>query len=323
MITKDGKGKKKLLVVGLDDAGKTSIVSLVRNKMIDALSSDPVVGTHSNKTELLGNDIIIQDLGGQNNSNIQYLEDPKFFAGTDVFIFVFDLQDVDRYDLALEYYEASMDIISKMEKIPLVFVFFHKFDGDYKEDYKDMTTRVRVDFARLRDAVLAASKAFGINIEDIFQTTIFDEWTCYGAFNSIWVRAVPVVESMQNYLQELVDKNEEVGIALLLDIDSNILAKAFSYKEEVELDSLVEIAARSITILLDWQRTISQSKVEDTDFAIVEIEDHSIMLQKIRTSFQDFFLAIYAIGGNYKILQTRFAEISFSLENILKGTKSM
>ena len=40
------------------------------------------------------------------------------FSGTDVFIYVVDLQDLNRYDLALEYFEASVDMFRHLKLEP-------------------------------------------------------------------------------------------------------------------------------------------------------------------------------------------------------------
>ncbi|MBD3188026.1 hypothetical protein GF325_14410 [Candidatus Bathyarchaeota archaeon] len=316
-----GKGKKKLLMVGLDDAGKTSILSLVRNKMIDAISSDPLVGKPSTEINLLGNLLITKDLGGHKKSKILYLENADFFENTDVFLFVIDLQDKERHELAVEYFDASLDMFKHLDINPLVHVFFHKFDGIYKENYNDMTTRVRIEYTRLRDQLLDIASKHGMGIEGTFKTSIKDEWSCYDAFTNIWGSIVPMVEIMQGYLDELVDKNSEIGVAIMLDEKGNPLARAFNLQEGVEVDELATIAAKSISILLDWQQTITQARMEESDFAIVEIEDHAIMLQRLHVSGRIFFLCIYAIGGNYKELQVRFADISYTLENLLKTTK--
>lgn len=56
---------KKILLVGLDNAGKTSIVNLVVKKMTDALATVPTKSVDRSEIVILGQQVLIHDLGGQ------------------------------------------------------------------------------------------------------------------------------------------------------------------------------------------------------------------------------------------------------------------
>jgi len=312
------ESKKKILFLGLDNAGKTSIYNLIKSKMVDPISIKPTRGIERDDMEILGQTLSIHDLGGQRKYRINYLKKDAFiFNETDALVYVVDLQDPNRYDLALEYFQASLEILAELELNPKIFVCLHKFDGPYKDDYNSITSRVRLEFDRLKNAFNSIAENLNFEIEKIYKTSIFNAWSCFTTFNDVWSSIVPKMQSIQAFLEELVERNPEIGMSFFLDADGHLLAKKIRYNEEIDLENLVSIAAKSILLLLDWQKSLHDEKINDSDFAIIEIDDQSIMLQKIEASGDLFYLVIYAIGGQYRELQTRFAGISMALENIL------
>ncbi|MHA1792050.1 MAG: ADP-ribosylation factor-like protein [Promethearchaeota archaeon] len=310
---------KKLLVLGLDNAGKTTIVNLILDKVINPISIQPTKGVERHSISFLDQKIVIHDLGGQKKYRIHYLENPHVLKDTNVLIYVIDLQDRERYDLSLEYFEASLEFLNELQSKPVIFLIFHKLDGNYLEDYKDINTGVRVENARLKEKFMDVAKDLDFEVNEIFETSITDEWRCFEVFLKIWNIIIPLTKTLNEFLKTLVNNNKEVMMSLLMDIQGNVVAKAFNYNEGYDSEKLSDIAARSISILLDWQKTINhQNMKEKQDFAILEIEDQSIMLQRLETKKGNYYLVLYVIGGDYKEIQTRFASISFTLENLLQ-----
>ena len=126
---------KKILFVGLDAAGKTSIVkSLTGTKSLPSFSNiSPTKGEDQVSIKLSDSDFSIWDLGGQESFREEYLTDfNKYLFGCSKLIYVFDIQDTKRYDLALEYFQKVIDLtVEKMEANNIeLSIFFHKFDPD-------------------------------------------------------------------------------------------------------------------------------------------------------------------------------------------------
>ena len=58
-------------------------------------------------------DFSIWDLGGQEAYRKEYLEDfGEYIKKTDKLIYAFDIQDTDRYNLALEYFEKVINLLN-------------------------------------------------------------------------------------------------------------------------------------------------------------------------------------------------------------------
>lgn len=128
---------KKIVFVGLDDAGKTSIVtSLTGTKNLPSFKEiKPTLGKETTPIKLADSEFIIWDLGGQEAFREECLKDfDRYIFGCDKLIYVFDIQDTKRYELALQYFEKIIDLtVEKMEANNIeLSIFFHKFDPDLK-----------------------------------------------------------------------------------------------------------------------------------------------------------------------------------------------
>jgi GTPase SAR1 family protein len=124
---------KKLLIMGLDKSGKTSVfLSLkgIRNLM-SFYSLNPTRGIKREKISVFGSDFHVWDLGGQQQFRKEYLANfNDNVVGTNKIIFVIDIQDEERYSLALKY---LLGIVEKLQdlKYNIDFsIFFHKYDPD-------------------------------------------------------------------------------------------------------------------------------------------------------------------------------------------------
>lgn len=310
---------KKILLLGLDNAGKSSIVQLVVKKMTDALATVPTKSVDRSDLEILGQKVLIHDLGWQQKYRKKYIEKGglTYFEGTDVLIYVIDLQDRDRYDTALDYFDKALASINQLNLSPKLYLFLHKFDGIYLEDYKDVKTRTQLECDSLKDQFADIAVKHGLELADGFRTSVKDEWGCFVAFNKVWISVVQKAESMQQFLDKLVEENKEIGVALLLDQKGNIIAKTLQHIEGENMDEIVNIAARSVMLLLDWQHTIEHNKMNEQESAIIEIDNHSIMIRRVESAEETLYLLLYAVAGSYQQLQERLGRITFTLETII------
>jgi len=133
---------QKVIVVGLDNAGKTAILSRFGRRLgIKDLSSlEPTKGVNrltfdtdsKKKTQIL-----IWDFGGQEQYREDYIKNPeKYFIQTDLLIYVIDVQDSERFDDSFDYFEEILKTLKTLEEEPYILIFFHKVDPDIKGDSK-------------------------------------------------------------------------------------------------------------------------------------------------------------------------------------------
>ena len=122
----------KIILMGLDNSGKTSIVNCLKGtKRISAFNSPkPTKGLDVQKFETLQSKYAIWDFGGQKAYLDDYFNDINtFLKGAKKIIYVIDIQDVKRYELALHYLKKVVNSIDQTNKIDFS-IFLHKFDPD-------------------------------------------------------------------------------------------------------------------------------------------------------------------------------------------------
>ncbi|MEJ2295899.1 MAG: ADP-ribosylation factor-like protein [Candidatus Lokiarchaeota archaeon] len=131
-VVKENK-VKKLLIMGLDKSGKSSVfLSLkgIRNLM-SFYSLNPTRGIKREKISVFGSDFHVWDLGGQEQFRKEYLANfNNNIIGTNKIIFVIDIQDEERYYLALKYLLGIVDKLQELNYIIDFSIFFHKYDPD-------------------------------------------------------------------------------------------------------------------------------------------------------------------------------------------------
>ncbi|MFW9972928.1 MAG: ADP-ribosylation factor-like protein [Candidatus Odinarchaeota archaeon] len=131
------KKEQKVIVVGLNNAGKTTILRKFGGEIgiKDLAKLRPTKGVE--RQEIVTSDMVLLlwDFGGQQEYRDKYLRDPdKYFINVDLIIYVIDLQDPEKYLESIDYFERIIDLIAKLEEDPYILIFIHKFDPDVKEN---------------------------------------------------------------------------------------------------------------------------------------------------------------------------------------------
>jgi small GTP-binding protein len=129
--------RMKVVVAGLDYAGKTSLIKrLLHNyDYYDLTNIEPTVGANVEEFHSKKLNLILWDLGGQKRHIDEYLEEPeKFFIKVDVLIYVIDSQDDVRYEDSLKYLNDLINILSYLDEFPYVLVLLNKADTDLQNN---------------------------------------------------------------------------------------------------------------------------------------------------------------------------------------------
>jgi len=141
----------KILLVGLDNCGKTSIIlSLRESTSVKSLDSPkPTLGVNIENFEYKNQVISLWECGGTETYRNKYLENfHKYFGMTDKLLFIVDVQDRIRYDLALDYLEKIIKLLEKERKSPTLSILLHKYDPniteqqEFKNLHKDLNLTV-------------------------------------------------------------------------------------------------------------------------------------------------------------------------------------
>ena len=130
------KKEQKIIVVGLSNAGKTTILKKFGGNIgiKDLAKLKPTKGVE--RQEIITSDmaLTIWDFGGQEDYRSKYLQNPdKYFLSVDLVIYVIDLQDPEKYEESIDYFDKIIDILDRLEQHPYVLIFLHKYDPDLHE----------------------------------------------------------------------------------------------------------------------------------------------------------------------------------------------
>ncbi|MCK4779909.1 MAG: 50S ribosome-binding GTPase, partial [Candidatus Lokiarchaeota archaeon] len=149
------KRHKKLLLIGLDNSGKTSILAVLQDKFSIIKSLLPTRGVKREKLDFFGYPIISWDLGGQ----VQYREKlyfnrPElFFTEADIMLYVVDSQDPDRIPESVNYFREVLRVLEDLHEIPSVLIVLSKSDQDIRKtlQWQQNVTSIKNKFNSIGD----------------------------------------------------------------------------------------------------------------------------------------------------------------------------
>ncbi len=163
--------EKKILVVGLENCGKTSIIlnMLGKKSLLHYLSLTPTKGPDRNFLQDNSSVYHIWDFGGQKAYRDDFLKKIDFyFKSSDKIIYVIDVQDGEQYDTSLEYFSTIIkELIKRNVKVKIT-VFIHKYDPDLKEIRPDITNEIVDNLINRIKNIIPSTYFF-----EIYKTTIF------------------------------------------------------------------------------------------------------------------------------------------------------
>jgi len=177
---------QKIVLVGLDNAGKTALLNSIRKEIVDLTDLKPTQSMQRQIINLRNQKLYIYELGGQEVYRNQYLENPeRYIIGTNLFVFLIDMQDQNRYNLALKYLAQILSIVKFLNENPEFIVLLHKSDPDilkyqplFREKIDHVMEKVREEFQQYSFAyqihissiynILGLSKSFEFLLEKLF-----------------------------------------------------------------------------------------------------------------------------------------------------------
>jgi small GTP-binding protein len=126
-----GDLKKKVVLLGLDNAGKTSVLTALSEQYSAIKQILPTRGLKRQSISIFGYDIMSFDMGGQAEYRDQYFKKmDMYFSAADLVLYCVDIQDTKRYDESLEYLKEISKAFESFKIHPPILVAFTKTDPD-------------------------------------------------------------------------------------------------------------------------------------------------------------------------------------------------
>ncbi|MFX1279969.1 MAG: ADP-ribosylation factor-like protein [Promethearchaeota archaeon] len=300
----------KIVISGLDNAGKTSILTALDKKydfQKDIVQLKPTIRVEYHKMNFLKNNSIFWDMGGQTTYREVYMQyQDVYFDATDLLIYVIDIQDPERFENSLEYLNAILTFFSESKMdVPLI-ITFHKYDPDLRGDIE-----ILENIDKLRTELLDKYPDFKILFQ---QTSIYDiisivQLVSYGlsVFDD---KFFELSELLENYIEEF-----ENQALLVFDRNGIIISEYYS---NIDSDVYIELLESIKEHLFLLKRMEEESTYEyDHDISSSDTALFSY-LHRLQLGSEIFFISAVTKKDKKDKLLSGFPEFLEDLSKILK-----
>ncbi len=213
---------KKVLVIGLDNAGKTSVINIIQRELgLDTLLNiKPTRGIFRELVELQSLKMSLWDLSGQKQYREQFTVEEKnlIFDEVDIILLVIDIQDSKRFNEVFEYIDHVISVLTKFKEHPTFIILLHKADPDFID-----TTEFRENYIGIRSVLDVKLDKAGIKY-DYYVTSIYNTLPKAQGFR----------ESVKSTVTQLKDISQTAVPSNILNVMTNI------FDLVVKLSSILE-----------------------------------------------------------------------------------
>jgi small GTP-binding protein len=278
------KKDTKIITIGLDNAGKTAILSSLGGKLgLDTLATlKPTKRIERRKISTDTLDLFIWDFGGQEDYRKVYLESPeKFFLRTDLMIYVIDMQDAARFQNSLDYYTEILQIMQRLSESPYILVFLHKADPDL---INDPDFQVALEF--IQEKIKFIMKEFAFEF-DMYITSIYNFFTSEPRFSK-YIK--DVLKDQQSLTDPMLQKVQGLGEIINTTLNA-IMTLASSLGEqlarlEYRMDAIEQEfnAAKAEGAILSIPKSPKEKTTQETVPRMIPTSPINPTLQQIQNS---------------------------------------
>ena len=299
----------KTVISGLDNAGKTSILTALDKKYDfekDVVQLKPTIRVEYHKMNFLRNNTVFWDMGGQEQYRDIYIDyQDVYFDATDLLIYVVDIQDPERFDNSLEYLNAILTFFSESEMDVPVIITFHKFDPELKAD-KEILNNIE----KLRERILNEYPNFNILFQ---QSSIYDiisivQLVSYGL--SVFDKKFFELSELLEYYLEIFNSQA----LIIFDRNGIIISEYYNDIDPEVYVALLESMKEHLFLL----KRMDEEKIEGNfDFTSTEGILFSYLL-RIKVKTEMFFVSAVLRDTHKVIFFERFPEFLDDLLKILE-----
>ena len=279
------KRQIKILMTGLDRAGKTSFLHAVKQRYSEIIKTLPTKGVARSEEKIFEEQnslISLWDLGGQKKYRDLFLEQRKVYLyNVDLLFYFIDIQDTERISEAIELFGSVINSLIELEEFPPIVICLNKCDPDVK-NAKDIKKNIKA----VKEKIKEISERFFVKI---FQTSIFDHWSLVSAYSFGLSQLSPNRELFENQLKHFAKKISSDAILLLNE--NGIILSNFS-KSGIS-EKVFEISAPHFQTLY---KTFKEFKLLKQDFLIssgITSESKKIIFKRIPVEKYNLYLLLF------------------------------
>ncbi|MHA1489145.1 MAG: ADP-ribosylation factor-like protein [Promethearchaeota archaeon] len=278
------KKEKKLLMIGLDNGGKTSILAIIQERFSIIKDLLPTRGVQREKLDFFGFPIISWDLGGQvvYREKLYFDRPEMFFSEADLILYVVDSQDPDRFAETVNYFRQVLKSMEDIGEYPPIVIVIHKSDEDIRKTHQWQNN---IDIIKNKfNAVFSIFKNFTGNY---CYTSIFQKETIMQMFSIALKRVSETSEIIEHILEDFTEKIEGKGTSII-SMDGLIFG---SYTQSKTDEKLINNTALILQTLSNFHCSIG-FKRENTITLDFPMNDFTIQGEKL-FEYSDLKIPIY------------------------------
>ncbi len=293
----------KIMVVGLENVGKTSILYTLEKKYSLLGTLAPTKGIERSIFKIFGYQVSAWDLGGQETYRKSYLQKNIFFEETDLILYCVDVKDYKNYELAIDYYRKILEILSELDQSPPIIILLHKIDPDIRN-----SDDIRQNVELLMKLFQKVSEGFEI---EFFETSIYDEWTLINAFSYGLRKLSTKTEVLSRHLADFAKKILANAI-ILMNHSGYLLAEYAS--NELSAFSCQSISTQSMYMyLIMKERDIIPEKIT------VDLKNEFIVFKEVTIGDENFFLIFSSkVTRSLELFNENFPKFAEQTKDIFK-----
>ncbi|MHA1584976.1 MAG: ADP-ribosylation factor-like protein [Promethearchaeota archaeon] len=204
---------KKIALLGLDNAGKSSIVISMQKRFnipTEIQGLKPTLKVSRSSFQFMDHIIYVNDFGGQENYLDMYLKDKvRYLADIDLVFFVIDIQDSLKFNKLMEFFEEIAKFYLEFDKKVPFAVLFHKFDPKLQKDPAILKNQ---------ETLMEKFRPYMSKLKiRIFHTNIFNIQSIISAFSNGMKLIYSQQQVLQKFIDDIVDRMEDLMALLLFE----------------------------------------------------------------------------------------------------------
>ncbi|MHA1149244.1 MAG: ADP-ribosylation factor-like protein [Promethearchaeota archaeon] len=307
----------KLVIAGLDNAGKTSSLIALRQKynFYERIANlKPTIKIDYSSFKFLDKYTInLWDMGGQEKYRTIYVQNPVYFNATDYFYFLIDIRDELKIETAVHYLHEVLDIYREMNYKNEVVICFTKFDPKHRNN-EEFAERAEM----IKDLVLIQNKDMKFKF---FTMSIYDISSISKAF-SFSLNKLLNLETINSKLKAIVDQHNCDHIVLYSD--KGLIISDY-YHETMDSREFEERVSDKINEDLEFFQRIADEKVE-IDERITFTKDRTEYVRKYEISTNKvnstFYIGVLAPPKKISNIKNELETIQNELVNLYSLVES-
>ncbi|NVM43451.1 MAG: 50S ribosome-binding GTPase [Candidatus Lokiarchaeota archaeon] len=247
----------KIVIAGLDNAGKTSALIALRQKynFYERVKNlKPTIKIDYSSFKFLKTfRINLWDMGGQKKFRKIYINNPIYFEDTDYIYYLIDMQDEIKFEETIEYLHELLEIYRTLSYSNEVIICFNKFDPQFKSSV-EFLDRANM----IKNLIISQNKDIKF---EFYNTSYYDISSISQAFSHS-LNSLLNLDDVDDGLNKLV-KNFNCRYAILYT-DSGIIISDH-YIDTMDIREFEEKISRKISENLEFFQRLKDENVNIDD----------------------------------------------------------